>query len=123
MVAAQFAEYSSDPKVLADADIKLLSSRTEGLPVAIMEAMAAGLPVVATAVGGIPELVQDGVTGLLTPPDDPAALADALAVLLDYPHLRQQYGRAGQQRIQSHFALADKVAELEQAYQKIVAGR
>lgn len=108
--------------ILADANIKLLSSRTEGLPAAIMEAMAAGLPVVATAVGGIPELVQDGVTGLLTPPDDPAALADALAVLLDNPHLRQQYGRTGQQRIQIHFALADKVAELEQAYWRIVNG-
>ncbi len=106
--------------ILADADIKVLSSRSEGLPAAIMEAMAAGLPVVATAVGGVPELVQDGVTGLLVSPDDAPALADALAVLLDAPLLRQQYGRAGQQRLLSHFALPDKVAELEQAYGQLV---
>jgi glycosyltransferase involved in cell wall biosynthesis len=107
--------------ILADADIKVLSSRTEGLPTAIMEAMAAGLPVVATAVGGVPELVQDNLTGLLVPPDDPPALATALAKLLVNPPLRQQFGRAGQQRIQTHFALTDKVAELEQVYSRIVS--
>lgn len=102
--------------ILADADIKVLSSRSEGLPAAIMEAMAAGLPVVATAVGGVPELVQDGLTGRLVPPDDAPALADALATLLTNSSLRQQYGRAGQQHILTHFALPDKVAELEQLY-------
>ncbi|MCL4263428.1 MAG: glycosyltransferase [Anaerolineae bacterium] len=106
--------------ILADSDIKVLSSRSEGLPAAIMEAMAAGLPVVATAVGGVPELVQDGLTGLLVPPDDASALADALAVLLNDLSLRQQYGRAGQQRLLTHFALPDKVAELEHTYGQLV---
>lgn len=106
--------------ILADADIKVLSSRSEGLPAAIMEAMAAGLPVVATAVGGVPELVQDGLTGLLVPPDDAPALAEALATLLNDPSLRQQYGRAGQQHIITHFNLADKVAELEHTYRRLV---
>jgi glycosyltransferase involved in cell wall biosynthesis len=109
--------------ILADADIKVLSSRSEGLPAAIMEAMAARLPVVATAVGGVPELVQDGITGLLVPPDDAPALADALAILLANPSLRQQYGRAGQQRILTHFNLADKVAELEKTYRQLVDSR
>jgi glycosyltransferase involved in cell wall biosynthesis len=106
--------------ILADADIKVLSSRSEGLPAAIMEAMAAGLPVVATAVGGIPELVQAGLTGLLVPPDDPSALANSLATLLANPTLRHQYGRAGQQRIQTHFSLTDKVGELERTYQHLL---
>lgn len=107
--------------ILADADIKVLSSRAEGLPAAILEAMAAGLPVVATAVGGVPELVQDGVTGRLVPPNNPPALAGALAPLLANAALRQQWGRAGRQRIQTHFAITDKVTELEQTYQKFAA--
>lgn len=106
--------------ILADADIKVLSSRSEGLPAAIMEAMAAGLPVVATAVGGVPELLQDGLTGRLIPPDDAPALADALATLLTNSSLRQQYGRAAQQRLLTHFALPDKVAELVQVYGQFV---
>ncbi|GIK56062.1 MAG: glycosyltransferase [Chloroflexi bacterium] len=105
--------------ILADSDIKVLSSRSEGLPAAIMEAMAAGLPVVATAVGGVPELVQDGLTGQLVPPDNAPALADALAVLLQNPSLRQQYGRVGQQYLLTHFSLPDKVAELEQVYHSL----
>ncbi len=106
--------------ILVDSDIKVLSSRSEGLPAAIMEAMAVGLPVVATAVGGVPELVQDGLTGLLVPPDDVPALADALATLLTNSSLRQQYGRAAQQRLLTHFALPDKVAELEHTYRRLV---
>lgn len=106
--------------ILADADIKVLSSRSEGLPAAIMEAMAAGLPVVATAVGGVPELVQDGQTGLLVPPSDPAALADALAALLDDAGRRHRLGRAGQQRLQTHFRLETQVTALEQTYHALL---
>lgn len=106
--------------ILADADIKVLSSRSEGLPAAIMEAMAAGLPVVATAVGGVPELVLDGQTGLLVPPSDPAALAAALAALLQDPGRRRRLGQAGQRRLQTHFRLETQVAALEQTYRALL---
>ena len=70
-------------RVLAGCDVFVLSSRFEGLPVALMEALGLGLPVVATRVGGIPELVTDGVEGLLVPPGAPDRLADALMTVLD----------------------------------------
>ncbi|HEX6469623.1 MAG TPA: glycosyltransferase [Streptosporangiaceae bacterium] len=77
----------------------VLPSHTEGLPNAILEAMAAGLPVIATAVGGVPELVADGVTGLLVPPHSPAALAAALARLAADPALRARLGAAARQAV------------------------
>jgi colanic acid/amylovoran biosynthesis glycosyltransferase len=74
------------------------SGKMEGLPVALMEAMAREVPVVATAISAIPELVEDGVTGLLVPPEDPEALAAALARLADDPELRVRLGWAGGER-------------------------
>ena len=71
----------------------------------VLEAMAAGLPVVASAVGGIPELVVDGETGLLVPPGDPDALADALGKLITDPELRQRLGAAGRARAEACFDL------------------
>jgi glycosyltransferase involved in cell wall biosynthesis len=91
---------------LAQADAFVLSSRSEGLPMAILEAMAAGLPVVATAVGGIPELVADGETGLLVPPGDPDALAAALRRLVADPELRRRLGEAARARVEERFSLA-----------------
>lgn len=107
--------------ILAAATLKVLSSRAEGLPAAILEAMAAALPVVATAVGGVPELVQHQQTGLLVPPANPTALAQAIAHLLAQPDLAQTYGQAGQKRVQQAFVLAHKVAELAQAYQTLLS--
>jgi glycosyltransferase involved in cell wall biosynthesis len=80
------------------ADVLVLPSRWEGCPNAVLEAMAHGLPVVATAVGGVPELVEHEVSGLLVPPEDPAALADALARMLGDAELRAAMGRAGRSR-------------------------
>jgi glycosyltransferase involved in cell wall biosynthesis len=91
---------------LARADVFVLSSRSEGLPMAILEAMAAGLPVVATAVGGIPELVADGETGLLVPPGDADALAEALRRLVADPELRRRLGDAARTRVEERFSLA-----------------
>jgi len=94
------------PGVLASADVFVLSSRSEGFPVSILEAMAAGLPVVATDVGGVAESVIDGETGLLVPPGDPGALASALDRLLADSALRLRLGAAGRERARRHFDLA-----------------
>ena len=86
---------SDVPRLLAAADVFVCSSRSEGMPISIIEAMAAGLPVVASAVGGVPEMVDDERTGLLVAPGAAAALADALARLIGDRALREQMGRAG----------------------------
>ena len=94
------------PELLAAADLFVLSSRSEGLPISVLEAMAAGLPVVATNVGGVSELVVDGETGFLVPPADPRALAEAVGRLLRDPHLRHRFGAAGRRRAERRFDVA-----------------
>jgi glycosyltransferase involved in cell wall biosynthesis len=93
------------PSQLADSDVFALWSRSEGMPMSVAEAMAAGLPVVASAVGGIPELVQDGVTGMLVASSDEAALSSALDLLLRDPDLRRRLGAAGRERALERFDL------------------
>jgi glycosyltransferase involved in cell wall biosynthesis len=98
--------------LLADVDVFALPSWTEGLPITVLEAMARGRPVVATPVGGTPEVVADGETGLLVPPQDPAALAAALRRLLADPELRTKMGEAGRRRVEERFsesAMAERV--------------
>ncbi len=73
------------PSVYASLDIMVSSSRQEGLPIAILEGMASGLPIVATAVGEVPSLVSTAKTGVLVPPEDPESLASAIATLLQNP--------------------------------------
>jgi len=87
-----------------------LSSRLEGLGTCLLDAMAFGLPVVATAAGGIPEAVEDGVTGRVTPPGDPLALADALASVLGDDERRLAYGASGRRRFLERFT-ADHMVE------------
>ncbi len=94
---------------LAEADVFCLPSIYEGLPLAILEAMAAGLPVVATAVSGNPEAVEDGTTGLLVPPESAAALAAALIALLGDAERRRAMGEAGRARVAERFAI-DRIA-------------
>jgi glycosyltransferase involved in cell wall biosynthesis len=94
------------PDLLAAADALVLSSAWEGLPNIVMEAMAAGKPVVATEVGGVSELVADGVSGLLLPPGNPAALSEAMLALMDLPaESRRGMGQAGRQHVGEHYAI------------------
>jgi glycosyltransferase involved in cell wall biosynthesis len=89
-------------RLLSALDAFALPSRTEGLPLVLLEAMACELPVVATSVGGIPDLVVSGVTGLLVPPRDAAALRAALRSLMDNPPLGQKLGRAAREHVLAH---------------------
>jgi glycosyltransferase involved in cell wall biosynthesis len=92
--------------------VAVLTSDREGMPVSLMEAAACGVPAVATAVGGVPELVEDGVTGLLTPPGDARALADALGRLLGDPGRAAQMGAAARARAVERFSVRRQVNRL-----------
>jgi glycosyltransferase involved in cell wall biosynthesis len=107
------------PAILACCDIGLLASRAEGLPNAVLEYMAAGLPVVATAVGGIPEILGNSGAGLLVPPSDAAALATALSGLLSDPSQAQAMGQRGRRRVQEEFSLERLLDKLENLYWEI----
>jgi glycosyltransferase involved in cell wall biosynthesis len=98
-------ERNDVPALLATASAFVLSSRSEGLPISVIEAMAAGLPVVASDVGGMGELVEDGATGILVPAGDVEALADALARIVGDAELRTALGDAGRRRAEQLFDL------------------
>jgi len=111
------------PRVLSALDLLVLPSQQEGLPNSILEAMAAGVPVVATRVGGIPEVVVDGETGLLVPPGNPLALAEAINSLLASPEVRQRMGGRGRARIEEHFTARRAAAELETLYRRLLPAK
>lgn len=108
------------PAQLHTADIFTLPSRSEGFSNSLIEAMASGLPVVATTVGGNAEAIQQGVTGLLVAPDDPGGLAEALLGLLMAPADRLKMGQAGRQRVESEFTADAMVRRLARAYREIL---
>jgi len=111
------------PRLLAAMDIVVLSSHLEGLGTSLLDAMAMARPVVATRVGGIPEMVEDGVNGLLVPPRDPSALADALIALIDRPDERKRMGQAGRTRMLEKFSAEAMVAATEAVYRKILESK
>jgi len=106
--------------VLQQATLLVLSSRTEALPNVVLEAMAAGLPVVATRVGGVPELVEPGVTGWLVPPGDAPALGAALGQVLSDPEARQAMGRNARQRAVGDFSLEAMVRRYEAVLDRLL---
>jgi glycosyltransferase involved in cell wall biosynthesis len=108
------------PEILADCDVFALASDWEGSPMAVIEAMAAGLPVVATAVGGVPDLVENGVTGLLVSPGDPEALGGALLALSRDPQRRQALGAAARRRA-ARFGVRQMVAGYAALFEKVAA--
>jgi glycosyltransferase involved in cell wall biosynthesis len=116
---ARFLGYRRDiPNLLAAADLFVLPSRSEGMPLSVLEAMAAGLPVVATRVGGVPELVSDGVHGLLVSIDDAPALAGAIRRLMSDPASAARMGSAGRDRVNRQFSF-DAMLD---AYDRIYTG-
>lgn len=117
-----FAGLRSDvAAVLGLIDVVVLSSFTiECFPYAILEAMAMGVPAVCTAVGGLPEMIEDGVTGRLVPPKDPAALAAAVADVLSDPERMRAMGRAARQRLEDRFTLRRSAAETERVIEEAV---
>ncbi len=105
---------------LQEATLLVLPSYAEGLPVAVLEAMAAGLPVVATPVGGVADIFNDGVNGLLTPPGDVPALADALSRLLADADARQSMGQHNRQQALAQFAVPQYVQRLLDVYCQVI---
>ncbi len=126
--AVRLAGYWPDlPEAFAALDVFVLPSLMEGHPLAILEAMAAGKPVVATDVGGNREAVEPGITGLLVPPADPGALAEGILSLLRDPARAAAFGEAGRRSLERRFSLAEAVRANEDIYrnrhQENVRGR
>lgn len=110
-------------EILRACDLFVLGSREETLPLAILEAMAAGLPVVATNVGGVPECVLQNQTGVLVPAGDSNALAEALVGLLRDEDLRRRLGRAGRERVLRHFSVESQAPKIESVFQRSMRPR
>jgi len=110
------------PRLLAAADLFLLTSISEGIPLTVIEAMAAGLPVVATRVGGMGEVVQEGTTGLLASSGDDAGLADHVLKLIADPALRCRMGEHGRQRVHRVFSQEQMLAGYMKLYQEQLEG-
>jgi glycosyltransferase involved in cell wall biosynthesis len=109
------------PAILASLDVSVLISSSESLSNSILESMAAGVPVVATAVGGTPELLKDGETGLLVPPGDESKLVEAMACLVRDASLRTKYAVRSKQFARSNFHMDDICRRFEQLYMTIAA--
>ena len=120
--SVRFLGFRSDvADLLAAADFFVLPSRLEGLPLSVLEAMAHGLPVIATPVGGTPEVIPDPRYGILTPVDDVPALVAALAQVASDPALRRELGEAGRRRVAEAFSFEAMTDRYEELYRRLPA--
>ena len=119
----QFLGFKEDVRpYLALSSLYVCSSRWEGLPMSLVEALSAGVPVVATSVGGIPEIILDQFTGLLVEPERPDQLADMMLEVLENDALAEKFRAAGRQRVQEHFNMKNTIREYEEVYLKCLSG-
>jgi glycosyltransferase involved in cell wall biosynthesis len=109
--------------IVAAADVATLTSKREGLGLSLIEAMWVGTPTVGTNIGGIPDVIDDGETGLLVPAGDAAALATAIAGLLDNPALANRLATAARASVEARFSIATMTAGYRAAYARVLAGR
>ena len=116
-------ERSPVAALLRGFDVYVISSIIEGMPNALLEALALERPVVATRVGGIPEIVTHGESGLLVPPANPAAMADAILRLLDDPRLAASCGAAGRRTVETRYGLDAMAARFTALYEEMAAAR
>ena len=120
--AVVFLGFRADvPAVLATTDVAVFSSASEGSPLAVMEAMQAAVPIVATRVGGVPDLIEDGVQGILVPPGDPSALAAAIARALEDREAGAAMGMRARERARRDFDIEGTVRQVEQLYEDLYA--
>jgi len=111
------------PSVYASLDLMVSSSRQEGLPMAILEGMASRLPLIATAVGAVPTVIRNGVTGILLPPHNPDLLASAIIELLQNPSLRTQLGAAARKQMEEEYSASRVTSDYLAVYQAVIAAR
>ncbi len=124
MQKVRFLGWRSDvPQVLRALDVYVQPSITEGLPLAVVEAAAAGLPIVASRVGGIPEIITGGYDGLLVPPADPHALAAAIQELLDHPERARQLGQNARQTAFERFSAEKMAAAYMELYRALLQSK
>ena len=109
--------------VYASMDLLVSSSRQEGLPMAILEGMASGVPWIATAVGDVPSLIKDGHNGLLVPIGDIESLSSAIIRLVEHPEIRERLGLAGRQTVQDNFSTQRMTKEYVDVYERLIASR
>ncbi len=109
--------------LLPHADLFVLSSRHEGLPMVLLEAMSCGLPIVTTAVGGIPEIVEDGVNGYLVPRENPDSLAEKIELLLAQPETARRMGATNRDQAVAKYSMLHTAGCYAQLYDDIMAGR
>jgi glycosyltransferase involved in cell wall biosynthesis len=108
------------PRIYADLDVLAVSSDNEGTPVSAIEAMAAGCPVVAARVGGLPDLIEDNKTGRLVPPRDAAALATAILELLDDPAMARELGRTATDTVRQRFTVKRLIGDMDRFYRRLL---
>ncbi len=111
------------PRILSCCDIGVLPSKAEGLPNAVLEYLAAGLPTIASRVGGNAEIIEDGITGLLVPPEDCSALAEAILRLLRNPSLATDLGKKGQGFVAAEFSFQRLIEKTDEMYTELLHAR